>query len=297
MDEQELEQWVDRHFWEEAEALDVALDMNEHVLLEQFTGFIELTLEGFERRQDISVWHLVGLGFNLDVIEKHFTSHADERAEDDDDDDWDNDGFLTSPYVRKPEPEPVYAAPKNDYKTPSRYYSVAGVKQALEDSPELLEWLKRTKGRRAKENRAVRDQIALALGATIAVYESSRIINGSTRKVRLYQLMDRSVKAWNTKYWQRIKDETLPALDLHSDDERMRNQVHAVTVRSIRDEMTDYALIHRAFLNKPGLEDTTRILRIKTAVGITQIYPVLARAVNYVFYHPEGWDNPPVNKP
>ncbi|TQJ35778.1 hypothetical protein FBY36_3057 [Arthrobacter sp. SLBN-122] len=296
MESQEQERWVEERFSKQDEPL-----LADNTSLQLAYG--DMSLDDIPESRNLTQEELFLLGFSYDAIEHYLTPDRD-TPESDEDDDWDDDWssdesglFMPPGFQRDSDADPeslILGAPRNNFKTPSRYYSLAGVKQALEDSPELREWLQRTKERRAKENRAVRDQIALALGATIAVYESSRIINGNTRKVRLYQLLDRSVKAWNKTYWRRIKDGTLPALDLHSDEPRMQNQVHAVTVRTIRDEMTDYALIHRAFLNKPGLEDTTKILRIKTATAITGMYSVLSKAVNFVFYHPQGWSNPPV---
>lgn len=286
MEEQELERWVEERF----QGADEALEADDTTLLQEYA---ELSLDDFDDLKVFSTEQLLRLGFQQDAIDTFLT--PDRHSPDDDE--WENDpALLDDPTVRE-EPEVAYASLDNNYKTPARYYSIEGVRAAIQESPELKAWLEHTKKQREKLDRAVRDQITHALGVTIKVYDASRIIKGNTHTVKMLNLLKYTVKRWNDTYWRQIAEGKLPKLILHSDDPKMANVIDAAVVRTVRDELTDYALMHRAFLNKPGLEHTTKILRIKTAVSITKIYPKLAAAVNFVFYHPQGWSNPPVDSP
>lgn len=116
--------------------------------------------------------------------------------------------------------------------------------------------------------------------------------NPRLHQAPLYPVMALAVRNWNARNQWRIDAGEYPLLDMHSKEQQVINRIGVVTARFIRDEMTNYHLLWNAFKTRPAAQDTRQILKIKTAIAITKMYPRLTGAVNYMCFHPKGWTDP-----
>lgn len=209
--------------------------------------------------------NLESMGLKSWDVEEHFTADVDPLD------------------VLSPPPEGALSyAPRNDYKTPERYYSHEEVARAI-SAPEMRSWLIRTKARRGMLNQPAQDQVKLALGAVVAVHGNTE----GPAKDNLARLLSIAARSYNKQNHNEIAAGSLRALSPHSSGDR--EKLKAVAVRYVRDEMTNYHTLIRAFQNKPAVTATTQILRIKTASTIRKTFPLLDKAIQYVFFDPRGW--------
>lgn len=277
MNPQEQEQWLKEHLGSMDFRDEDALQPNEADYL--LAEYAIPTIDDFSTLENLSVPDLISLGFTRRAIEKHLTPAASK---------W--------PGYEHVEPEYVHAEPKHrvSYKTPATYYSLEEVKKAME-TPEVKAWLTRTRERRAKLDKGKQKVITEALGVGIYIQDEFPSTHEHT-DAAVYPLMALACKNWNNRFADEIQSGKTRKADVRSDDPVMQRQVAVVTVRHIRDYMSNYNDMLRAFKNRPALDDTQQILRVKAAAEISRHYPPLSAAAKYVFFHPEGWGPTHVTK-
>lgn len=132
-------------------------------------------------------------------------------------------------------------------------------------------------------------------------------------KVPLLQVMTRAVADWNKLYSQIVPKELHGVIDEFNEKHKhvpsrqlmtplfahfpktdivMMNRVQVITVRTIRDVLTNYKHVSGAFARRQASKETGLILRMKTAKLITDVYPELTQAVRWVFLSQKenAWD-------